>query len=406
MQTPADMHSHPAFGWLKDAAPRRLAEAFAAAGYELRFVGGCVRDSLLGRVPGDLDATTPAAPDAMLALCERAGLRAIPTGIGHGTITVVIGDTAIEVTTLRTDTACDGRRAEVAFTGDWQADAMRRDFTINALSLSPQGMLWDYTHGRDDLIAGRIRFIGDTDARIQEDYLRMLRFFRFLATHGQSPADTAALDACARHAPQLATLSGERIQHEMFRLLGAPDPLTALKLMASCCMLSHLGLEAAVPEALEHLQPDDTVPLPLLRLALLLRGRGEVNADAIARRWKLSRRDSDTLSLYATHRAMPHAPKPLKRQIRVHGNRDAVALLLRDAAEQALSPNDAALSQALTLTASWQAPVFPLTGKDLLAHGFSPGPHMGEILKGLEKWWEEEDYLPDRHMLLEKVKKH
>ena len=197
-----------------------------AGGRPARFVGGCVRDGLLGldQAGRDLDLATPEPPEQVIALLEAAGLQAIPTGLAHGTVTAVADARRFEITTLRRDVATDGRHASVAFTDDFEADAARRDFTINAMSCDRDGRLFDYFGGRADLAAGRVRFVGPAAARIAEDYLRILRFFRFLAHYGRLPADAEALPACAAAAPAIARLSGERVQAEMRKLLAATDP--------------------------------------------------------------------------------------------------------------------------------------------------------------------------------------
>ena len=198
--------------WLEWPETQSLVRAFAAKNTELRFVGGAVRDALAGRATSDVDVATPALPEAVMELLAAANIQAIPTGIKHGTVTAVLDKKHFEITTLRKDVSTDGRHAEVAYTDDWKADAARRDFTMNALYLSPAGELFDYFEGEKDAMAGRVRFIGGADARIKEDYLRILRFFRFYAWMGKGEADADALAACAANAPKIATLSGERIR--------------------------------------------------------------------------------------------------------------------------------------------------------------------------------------------------
>ena len=271
--------------WLRAPASRRVLAALGADGHAARFVGGCVRDGLLGLpdVGRELDVATPERPDQVIRLLERAGLPAIPTGLAHGTVTTIADGRRFEITTLRRDVACDGRHAEVEFTDDFALDAARRDFTINAMSCDDAGRLYDYFGGRADLTAGRVRFVGDAAARIAEDYLRILRFFRFFAYYGRPPADAEALAACRAAAPELRRLSGERIQAEMVRLLEAADPVPALRLMVETGVL---GEVIPGPVALERLArlielaPDSD---PLVRLAALLR---PPPADpAAAQRW-------------------------------------------------------------------------------------------------------------------------
>ena len=209
--------------WLRAPASREVLAALAAGGRPVRFVGGCVRDGLLGLPDsgGELDLATPEPPERVMRLLEAAGLPAIPTGLAHGTVTTRVGGRQFEITTLRRDIACDGRHAEVAFTDDFRVDAARRDFTINAMSCDLEGRLYDYFDGRADLAAGRVRFVGAAAERIVEDHLRILRFFRFFARYGRPPADPEALRACRAAAPDLQRLSGERLQTEMRKLLKA-----------------------------------------------------------------------------------------------------------------------------------------------------------------------------------------
>src|ERR671918_1688541 len=228
----ADREARPLAGqaWLCAPASRTVLAALEANGCPARFVGGCVRDGLLGLpdTEREIDLATPELPEQVIRLLEAAGLPAIETGRAHGTVTTLADGRRFEITTLRRDVACDGRHAEVAFTDDFRIDAARRDFTINAMSCDGEGRLFDYFGGRPDLSAGRVRFVGPAAQRIAEDFLRILRFFRFLAHYGRLPADAEALQACADAAPQIAKLSGERVQAEMRKLLAAKDPLPAL----------------------------------------------------------------------------------------------------------------------------------------------------------------------------------
>ena len=217
--------------WMSAPETRAVVAALSADGAELRFVGGCVRDALADRPVTDFDLATPEPPERVVALLQRAGIKAVPTGIEHGTITAVSGGMPFEVTTLREDVETYGRHAKVAFTDDWVADAARRDFTINALSCSPEGLLYDPFDGLKDLEAGRVRFVGDARARIHEDALRLLRFFRFHAHYGRGAPDLDGLAAASDLAPHLAALSGERVRNELLRLLAAPDPVPVVDIM-------------------------------------------------------------------------------------------------------------------------------------------------------------------------------
>jgi poly(A) polymerase len=242
--------------WLAAPESRRVLAALAADGRPARFVGGCVRDALLdpARDVADLDLATPERPERVMALCRAAGLKVIPTGLKHGTVTVHDGARTYEVTTLRRDVATDGRHAVVEFTDDFAADAARRDFTINAMSCDAEGRLFDPFNGREDLAAGRVRFVGDARARIVEDYLRILRYFRFYARFGRAPVDAEALGACAALAGGIGRLSGERVRQELLKLLVAPGAVASLGLMREAGVLGHVLPEADTIEPLERVR--------------------------------------------------------------------------------------------------------------------------------------------------------
>ena len=286
---------------------RAVVEALAADGAEVRFVGGPVRDALLHRACTDIDIGTPDPPQRVMTLLERAGIEThtVPRGIAHGTVIADCGGSRFEITTLRCDVHTDGRHAEVDFTKDWREDAARRDFTINAMSATPEGALHDYFGGREDLEAGRVRFVGDPATRIAEDHLRLLRFFRFHAWHGQGAPDAAALAACAAAAHTIPLLSGERVQGEMFKLLAADDPVPAVDAMRGAGVLAHLLPEApgtrrlANLVAIEHIHDDID---PLRRLAALL--ADIESAKAVAVRWRLGGANGARLAALAK---MPEA---------------------------------------------------------------------------------------------------
>ncbi|MEM9682546.1 MAG: CCA tRNA nucleotidyltransferase, partial [Pseudomonadota bacterium] len=245
-----ELRSQP---WM--VAPETVAvlDALEHAGAEARFVGGCVRDSLIGRQVGDIDIATDAVPERVTEALQAADIRAIPTGIDHGTITAVANGVPFEITTLRRDVETFGRHATVAYTDDWIEDAARRDFTINALSLGRDGTLFDPFGGEADLRAGRIRFVGDARARIQEDVLRLLRFFRFHAYYGRNGLDADGLAACREFATRLSGLSAERIWTELRRLLLAPEPTFVLREMGASDILAEILPEARLFDGLERL---------------------------------------------------------------------------------------------------------------------------------------------------------
>ena len=274
--------------WMNSAETRQL---LAALKGEVRFVGGCVRNALLGVAVDDIDLATPLLPNDVMARLSAAGISVIATGIAHGTVTAVVGAQHYEITSLRRDDSTDGRHAHVSFSTDWALDASRRDFTMNALYADAAGTIYDYHEGVADLKAGRIRFIGEPQLRICEDYLRILRLFRFYAHYGRSEPEQSALAAVMLERAGLARLSGERIAKEMFKLLEAPDPLPALRLMGACQILPLIlpgPLNFARAERLVESDNDFFfVPDPVLRLAALL--DDEVpRAGALAQRWRLS----------------------------------------------------------------------------------------------------------------------
>ncbi len=394
--------------WLTHPNTQTLLAAFTGAGVELRFVGGCVRDALMGRPVKDVDAATPAPPEAVMALLGQAGIKTVPTGLRHGTVTAVIDHTPFEVTTLRTDVACDGRHADVAFTDDWRADAARRDFTMNALYCDAQGVITDFFGGVADALAGRVTFIGDASARITEDALRMLRFFRFFATHGRPPADEAALAACRYHAGMIGGLSGERIQHEMFKLLAAPDAADALTLMEQTGVLPYVITHHSHPAPfIYHSLTEAADRMPhrmqaLIRLGLLLRQcpQPEAAASTIGQRWKLSNRDKHDLKRLTNTSplALPADDVTVMGWLRAHGREMTDALIVRDHAEAA---HDAGATAALLERAGrLPIPEFPVTGADLLKAGVAQGPQLGEALKQLEAAWVDSGYALGKDALL------
>jgi poly(A) polymerase len=390
--------------WLTAEPSRRVLAALTAGGRPARFVGGCVRDALLGRPIDsgtDLDLATPEPPERVMALLGRAGIRAIPTGLDHGTVTAVAGDRRFEVTTLRRDVETFGRRAAVAFTDDFREDAARRDFTINAMSCDADGRVYDYFGGREDLARGRVRFVGDARERVAEDYLRILRFFRFLAHYGRDPADPEALAACAAGAAGIDRLSGERIQVELLKLLAAPDPLPSLRLMEQTGVLARVipdGGGAANLTRLARLLSLESPPAAdaVRRLAALLRPppAGPGAAPALAERLRLSNRDRDRL-LDLTTTAPPAAradPAARRRELYRLGPDRFRDLALLAWADDPAAPYGAALAAAR----DWRPVALPVGGRDVLALGVPPGPRVGELLRRVEGWWIAADFRPDR----------
>lgn len=390
--------------WLAKPSTKALIAAFDSAGEELRFVGGCVRDTLLGREVKDIDAATPASPQRVMALLEAAGIRALPTGLAHGTVTALVENAPFEITTLRCDVATDGRHATVQFTDDWKEDAARRDFTINALYASTQGELFDYTGGLTHLKPLALVFIGDAEARIEEDALRMLRYFRFAAQLGVTlPAQDAALQAVAKHAAKAERLSGERISQEMFKLLSAEQlTLSHLQLFHSSRLAKVIGLPA-LPEAEMQALIAQRIHAPLVLLAVWLAGGGG-SAERIGARWKLSTDDAKTLTRLShapVHLSVTAKEAEMKAALRHFGQMNFIALAQ---ATYALGRGESAwLTKALALAHEWEIPQFPLTGKDALAAGMLPGKALGDALAALEKAWEASNYTLTREELLQRL---
>ena len=393
--------------WMVAAETRAVVAALTAEGGEVRFVGGCVRDAIAGRPVTDVDLATPEAPERVVALLEQAGLQAVPTGIEHGTITAVAGGKPFEVTSLREDVETFGRRARVAFTDDWLADAARRDLTMNALSCAPDGTLFDPFGGLADLRGGRVRFVGAARDRIEEDHLRLLRFFRFQAHYGHGSLDPEGLAAASALAPKLAGLSGERIRAELMKLLKATDPVPVLTVMIERDILAAVLPEARRLDALGRLLRVETAgqqPDSLRRLAALLETDG-AGGEAVGRRLRLSKAGWTRLSALMappTGFSEEAPPKTLRRFIYRLGNVLAGDLLLLTWARGKASDR-APLRRALAEVETWPAPTFPLRGRDAQALGVPKGPEVGRLVRAVEAWWIEQDFAPDREACLAKL---
>jgi poly(A) polymerase len=392
--------------WLDAKATRTLIAALDAGGLDFRFVGGAVRDGLLGRKVADIDVATPARPDAVVRAVEAAGLKAIPTGIAHGTVTAMVGHQPFEITTLRRDVETDGRHAVVAFTDNWRADAARRDFTMNALYADRGGAITDFFGGEADAKAGHVRFIGDPAERIAEDGLRILRFFRFHAWYGQGPLDSAGLAACVQLAGMIGRLSGERVRVELFKTLAAPDPAPAWTAMIDAGVMAHTVSDATRVDRLSAmitLEQAMGLPAdPLRRLAALT---GAPSAALLKARLKLSNRNDDHLKSLGI--LADRADLMVRRKFgqALYGAEPA---WVRDAAMLAHVENGVPDAVTLLFLPSfiegWTEPKFPLTGADLKQAGFTAGPDMGRLLAELERWWIEADFAPDRAACLAKLR--
>lgn len=405
--------------WLSDPATVSVMNALSAGGADVRYVGGCVRDALARRPVADIDIGTPEAPDLVMQRLASADIKSIPTGLDHGTVTAVKDGQAFEITTLRCDVETDGRRAVIAFTDDWIVDSSRRDFTINAMSANRDGDVYDYHDGIADLAHGRIRFVGISEQRVQEDYLRILRYFRFYAHFGRPPYDEGAFSACRKHAEHLKDISAERIRHEILRTLTALEPADAFIMMRD----AHV-LDVILPEATE---------IGTLRAAAWLASRGVIikglkpdrlrqlgavlspkcDGTGVASRLRLSKKEASRLinmKKFAPIFNVLDAIDDIQPRIKKLGNETVVdALILAWAARLAddakLPASETATRLAALETAlKWEAPELPIAGADVKALGIPTGPDIGTALRAVEDWWTEGGFVANRDACLEYLK--
>ncbi|MDE1158075.1 MAG: CCA tRNA nucleotidyltransferase [Neorhizobium sp.] len=405
--------------WFRDLALTRVLALLNADGGEGRVAGGAVRNALMGIEVADVDIATTLLPDEVVRRAKAADIKAVPTGIEHGTVTLVIDGRPFEVTTLRRDIETDGRHAKVLFGTDWQADAERRDLTINALYADQSGRVIDLVEGVRDIDSRTIRFIGDASQRIAEDYLRVLRFFRFFAYYGSGRPDADGLRASARAKDKLSTLSAERIWMEMRKLLAAPDPSRSLLWMRTSGVLAAIlpetekwGIDAihglVATEGALNWAPD-----PLLRLAAIIPDNAERVA-AMAKRLRLSNAEAGRLVGWASAARLPDEVTDVGFD-RLLYRGDALGMAMRlklalvsartGAQDDPLAMRKAArLSVLLARAESYARPVFPIQGGDVIALGIPAGKRVGEILKSIEDFWVERNFVPEREALLERLK--
>jgi poly(A) polymerase len=387
--------------WMSEAATRAVLRAFSAAGVEARFVGGAVRDAFLGRsdagsgAEADIDIATPASPERVIDLLQKSGIKVVPTGLAHGTVTAVVPPRHFEITTLRRDVETFGRRARVAFDADWAADARRRDFTINAIFLSPDGAIDDPVGGLADLRAGRVRFVGDPATRIAEDVLRLLRYYRFEARFGAGAGDPQARAACRAVAHLLPTLSAERVAQELVKLLETSNPVAALRMMQEDLVLPVVLPEARRLDRLQRMIEIEPEIDPLRRLAALI----DVDASraaALAERLRFSNAWRDRLQGLATPWPLdPQGdPRTQRRGLYRLGTERYRDIALLQAADGVISA--ARLGEFLTLARDWTLPRFPLAGRDVVAVGIPPGERVGHLVEAVRAWWEAGDFTADR----------
>ncbi|UNF39270.1 CCA tRNA nucleotidyltransferase [Bartonella krasnovii] len=404
--------------WLQQSDIQTLLRILSLEGEEARIVGGAVRNQLLRQPISDIDIATTCLPQQIITRVEEAGFKAIPTGVAFGTITVVAHSCSYEVTTLRSDIETDGRHAKVVFGRDWKKDAERRDFTINALYCDAAGNLYDDVGGLSDIASRTVRFIGVAENRISEDYLRILRFFRFYAWYGAGRPDVEGLRACVRLKHGLEKLSSERIWAEMKKLLLASDPTRALLWMRQSRILSLIFPETekwgidAIHALVKTEQALGWKIDPLLRLESLL-PPNPVHLHEMAKRLRLSHKETTRLKEWAELEIISqncsahfvqkliyfHGRQPVLDQLSLSVAASHVDTLEKSAALQK-KENYLKLYQ---LVQEWQIPTFPINGNDLIKKGFSKGILLGQKLKELEMIWIESGFLMDRHALLEQI---
>ena len=408
--------------WLSWPETQAVLAALMARGTSVRFVGGCVRDGILDVMPQDIDIGTPDPPETVIELLQDANMRWAPTGIDHGTITVWCGERRFEVTTLREDVVTDGRHAHVRWSSEWMADAARRDFTINALSATPEGAVYDYFDGLDDLAHGRVIFVGRASDRIPEDWLRILRFFRFHARYGRTDPNPDALSACQKYAEHLQQLSGERVRDELMQIFELSACVETLLLMRGARVLEYTLPEAhafGVLRQLIFLETRGLVmegvgPDPWRRLASVL----QVNAITIrhiAQRLKLSNAQCKRLTaLSCENRPIDRYDEviasSLSAALYTHGRTHLVDYILlawaaeRDGEQRVCQERNSQWRAWLEGALSTPIPAFPISGQDLLQRGYSPGPDVGRELTRLRDLWLETDCTCGRTQLLEALR--
>lgn len=397
--------------WFREAALQRVLALLNADGGEARIAGGAVRNALMGLPVADIDVATTLRPQDVVERAAAAGIKSVPTGIEHGTVTLVTDGQPFEVTTLRRDIETNGRHAVVEFGTDWTADAQRRDLTINALYADPGGEVIDLVDGLKDIETRTIRFIGDAAQRIAEDHLRILRFFRFFAYYGSGRPDADGLRACAKAKDSLSSLSAERVWSETKKLLSAPDPSRALLWMRQVGVLTEILPETEKwgIDSIHGLVAAETSlgwkPDPLLRLAAIV-PPDEARLEALSKRLRLSNADALKLKHWASAPALPEEVTDVgfARLLYRHGAAGIVPrvkLALSSARTMAQQDpmamrKSARLLQLLKLAEDYRRPTFPLTGADVTGAGVPAGKRVGEILKELEDYWIGRNFIPER----------
>ena len=384
--------------WKPSDESRRVFDVLGAD--SVRFVGGCVRNSYLGLAPGDADMATLHHPEEVTRLLTAGGIKVVPTGIDHGTVTAVVNGIPFEITTLRRDVETDGRHALVDYSDDWAEDAQRRDFTMNTLLADFDGNVFDPTgNGLADLRAGRVVFVGEPGQRIAEDYLRILRFFRFHAMYGRGAPDAAALDACRVAADQIRTLSRERIMQEMMKIIAMDDPVSILELMRANHVISDLFHPAYQSDSLKTLcalQAQTGAVMVEPRLYIIAGGDADHRV-VFDRYFVFSKERSRIFDTLFVAVAMPCG---VKERLYRFGRVIAMQSILIIAAMDDVTPD----AETMDLLGNWDIPVLPLAGDDLKEIGVEAGPQMGEILRAVEAWWIAADFAPGRDQCRDQAK--
>lgn len=377
---------------------------FSALDNKARFVGGCVRNMLLKIDISDIDIATQHKPEDTIEKLGKAGIKSIPTGIQHGTITALFNGKSYEITTLRHDIACDGRHAKVKFTDSWEEDAARRDFTFNAMSMDLDGYIYDYFGGEEDLKNGIVKFVGNANLRVNEDVLRILRFFRFFAFYGKPPLNADALNACISAANKIPTLSGERIQNEMFKLLGAKNPAQVISIMQENKINNYLFAQNVNIKALEKMQ--SVSDFIFLRLAAIMANFSIAEVKSQAKSWKLSNKDKK----YLLDVLFPQADVDCKSDVATQHK--AIRLLGKEIYKDVIllkcslgGIENLVKSSLIDEAESWQIPIFPVNGDDIKNIGISQGNKIGEVLSKAESWWENQHYKPQKAEILDYILK-
>ena len=390
--------------WLRRGEVQDLLVTLGGDGEEARVVGGAVRNELLHLPVSEFDIATTAVPEEVMRRVEQAGWKAVPTGIEHGTITVVIGGKPFEVTTLRQDVETYGRKAKVVFGRDWTADAQRRDFTVNALSASADGTVYDYVGGLADIAARRVRFIGDPAQRIAEDYLRILRFFRFHAWYGSGAPDAAGLHACIAARGGLETLSRERVRMELLKLLLAPHATPALAIMAEAGLLG--AVLGGVPllasyENTVKAEAAMAIPADAVRRLGALGVFVKEDAERLGERLRLSKAEAERLTALETWWTVsPDGGEQAARALLYRlGPESFVDRVLVAWSRSKAGAADTAWHMLAALPQRWTAPVFPLKAADIMSRGMAAGPALGAALRLAERFWIEADLPIDRAAL-------